>query len=96
MEPIVKRSKPIVEVIEEPLPPPPKKVCIRCTVNYPDHDGIICTPCIRCRICDVNPPDPELDGICRPCLKCTNCNIRPPWADNVGTEYEGWCYECIP
>lgn len=96
LEPIIKRGKPIVEVIEEFVPPPVKKVCIRCTVNYPDHDGIVCSGCIRCRVCDICPPDPELDGICRPCLKCLNCNIRPPWPEHVGGEYEGWCLECIP
>lgn len=96
MDPIIKNAKPIHKEIEVPVEPPPKKVCVRCLVRWPDHDGIICTPCIRCRICEVNPPDPELDGICRPCLKCPNCTIRGPWDGNDGTEYEGWCFECLP
>ena len=64
MEPIIKNGKPINVEIEEPLPPPPKKVCVRCAERHPDYDGVICTPCIRCKICDLNPPDAELDGIC--------------------------------
>lgn len=96
MEPIVKKAKPIVEVIDEPIPPPPKKVCTRCMVRFPDHDGIICKECIRCYICEIRPPDPELNGMCRPCLKCFNCKIRPPWPGNDGGDYDGWCFECLP
>ena len=64
LEPIIKRGKPVHEVIEVPITPVKARVCVRCTINFPDHDGIICTPCIRCRICDINPPHPDLDGIC--------------------------------
>lgn len=64
LEPIIKRGKPITEVIEQPLPPAPKKVCVRCNDRFPDYDGIICTPCIPCKICLIGPPHPDLDGIC--------------------------------
>jgi len=49
-----------------------------------------------CRVCDGRPPDPSLDGICRNCLMCSQCNTRPPDPDNNATEYEGYCFKCVP
>jgi len=27
---------------------------------------------------------------------CSQCNDKPPDPKNKGTEYEGWCWKCVP
>ena len=56
-EPIIMRGLQITKVIQQPREPPKKKMCSKCFLREPDHDGIICSDCVRCYRCKERQPD---------------------------------------